>query len=225
MFDAPDGDPDAFQASLQRRAKQIVAAAGDAHVRIGTADMHPDLNGLRQRDGTRLHTVDAAVEVSVAAARIRELADIARSLRKPLTDLWRPSTLEIMAGPVFPIVPVRDGGVFLSLAFRRYPDTTSIAFREWWLRQHSAIATPILGDGLLAYDQVHVDQSASDTLAGAFGVDAVQYDAYDNLTWADRDAFLSSISDPAGMATISADEVGRIDDSSRRSALMRDLEY
>lgn len=42
-----------------------------------------------------------------------------------------------------------------------------------------------------------------------------------NTTWADRDALLMSISDQAGMERVLADEVGRIDDSSRRTALMR----
>jgi EthD domain len=225
MFDANNGDLSSLEENLKRRANRIVDAAGDAQVRIGMADMHPDLDGLRQRDEIKLRTVDAAVEISIAAPRVSQLASIAGSLQEPLGGLWQPSTLEIMAGPIFPIVPVRNGGVFLSLAFRRYPGTTSEAFRKWWLHQHSGIATPILGDGLLAYDQVHVNHSISEAVARAFGVDAVQYDAYDNLTWADRHAFLTSISDSAGMTTIFADEVGRIDDPSRRSALMQRLDY
>jgi hypothetical protein len=225
MFDPPNGKLSGLEDRLQRCAKRIVDSVGDAHVRLGVADMHPDLEFLRQHGDVKLHTVDAAVEVSVAASRVRELPRIAGSLRESLAGLCNLSTLEVMTGPIFPIVPVRDGGVFLSLAFRRYPGTTSEQFRSWWLHQHSKIATPILGEGLLAYDQVHVDHSVSDAAAKAFGVEAVQYDAYDNLTWADRDAFLKSISDAAAMATIYADEVGRIDDPSRRSAIMRRLSY
>jgi EthD domain len=225
MFDAANGNLPDIEENLQHSAKRIIHAAGNAHVRLGVADTHPDLAMFRQQGDIKLHTVDAAVEITVAASRVSDLPNIVRSLREPLGRLCNISTLDVMAGPIFSIVPVRDGGVFLSLAFRRYPGTTSEEFRTWWLQQHSAIATPILGEGLLAYDQVHVDHPASEAMAHAFGTAWVEYDAYDNLTWADRDAFLNSISDPGAMATIYADEVGRIDDPSRRSALMRRLHY
>jgi hypothetical protein len=66
-----------------------------------------------------------------------------------------------------------------------------------------------------------VDPAATEAVSRAFGVAAVAYDAHDNLTWDDRDAFLHAISDAAAMAAIFADEVGLIDDPSRRNALMR----
>lgn len=221
MFDARNGDLSSMEESLNQSAELIVRIVGDAHVRVGVADTHPDLSVLRERGETTLRTVDGAVEISVATSRVRDLANIARSLREPIQNICPTATIEVMTGPFFPIVPVREGGVFLSLAFKRYKGTTSEEFRNWWIRQHSAIATPVLGEALLAYDQVHVDQGASESVARAFGVQAVHYDAYDNLTWTDRDAFLQSISDQAGMERVLADEVGRIDDSSRRTALMR----
>jgi len=121
------------------------------------------------------------------------------------------------------MVPVRDGGAFLSLAFRRDPATTSEQFQTWWRYQHAGVAIPVLGPGMLAYDQVHVDFAATEAVARAFGVERVAYDAYDNLTWADFRAFLTSISDPEGMMRVYADEVGRIDNSSRRHAIMRKI--
>jgi hypothetical protein len=52
----------------------------------------------------------------------------------------------------------------------------------------------------------------------------LEYDAYDNLTWADLLAYQqSSGGNPDGMATVVADEQRRIDDNSRRYALMRDM--
>jgi hypothetical protein len=92
------------------------------------------------------------------------------------------------------------------------------------MNQHSRIATPVLEPELLAYDQVHVDHAVSQSVAAAFGVPYVEYDAYDNLTWQDRRAFVNSCTkDLEGMARIAADEVGRIDNSSRRHALMREI--
>lgn len=223
MFDAPGGDLGALEAGLTRAADQIRALAGDAHVRLGVADAHPDLGALRDRGETKLRSVDGAVEVTVAPARAGDLPQTARALREIVAGLGAPGSIEVMTGPIFPIVPVRDGGAFLSLAFKRYPGTTSEEFRAWWLRQHSAVAVPVLGPGLLAYDQVHVDPAATEAVARAFGVAVVEYDAYDNLTWDDHDAFLHSISDPEGMARVFADEVGHIDDPSRRNALMRKI--
>jgi hypothetical protein len=221
MFDAPLGGFSSLESGLKRSIASIVGIAGDGHVRLGVADTHSDLKFLRENDGKKMRTVDAAVEVSVPSSRIAELSRIAGSLRSSIEDLADLSSLEIMAGPVFPIVPVREGGVFLSLAFKRYPGTTSKQFRDWWLHQHSKIATPVLGEGLLAYDQVHLDHNTSEQVAHQLGVPPVAYDAYDNLTWADRDAFLRSISDVAELARVNDDEVGRIDDPSRRSALMQ----
>jgi hypothetical protein len=78
-----------------------------------------------------------------------------------------------------------------------------------------------MGPGMLAYDQVHVDCGVSASLADVCGIAPVLYDAYDNLTWATRQGYLTSISDPEAMARVFQDEVGRIDSAGRRSALMR----
>jgi hypothetical protein len=221
MFDALRGDLSSLEESLNRSAQRIAGIVGDAHVRLGVVDMHPDLAFLREYGGVKRRTADAAVEITVADSRIGEITGIAGLLRDPIESLADSSSIETMTGPVFPIVPVREGDAFLSLAFRRYPGTTSEQFRTWWLHQHSKIATPTLGEGLLAYDQIHVDHKATEQVAREFGVAPVAYDAYDNLTWADRGAFLHSISNEAAMEKVYADEVGHIDDPSRRSGLMR----
>jgi hypothetical protein len=223
MLDARLGDAEALEEGLVRAREPIGRLVGDAEVRLGVADRNPV---LAERMGTGQgadpwRTVDGAVEVSVSAARAGELLQIARSLREALGPLAAPGSVEVMAGPVFSMVPARDGAAFLSLAFRRDPATTSEEFRSWWRHQHAGVAIPVLGPGMLAYDQVHVDLAATEALARAFGVEPVAYDAYDNLTWADADGFLTSISDMEGMTRIYADEVGRIDNSTRRNALMR----
>lgn len=216
MFDALGNNLAALEENLKRVGDAIRTAARANPVRLGVADRHPDLvSGAR--------SVDGAVEVTFANARLEEIVAISRALRPLVAGLAELSSIEIMTGPMFSMVPVRQGGTFLSLAFRRFPGTTSRQFRDWWFNQHSQVAIPVLGPGLLAYDQVHVEQAASEAAAEAFGVPAVEYDAYDNLTWADRYAFLHSCSDTEGMATIAQDEVGRIDDPSRRSALMYEV--
>jgi hypothetical protein len=223
MFDAPGRDLAALEDGLLRATGRIRSLAGGAHVRLGVTYENRDLQGVRGPDEEPKRDVDGALEVTVAAARAPSLPDLARSLCEALDGVVDPASLEVMTGPIFPIVPARDGGAFLSLAFRRYPGTTSEEFRAWWLHQHSAVATPVLGPGLLAYDQVHVDPGASEAVAQAAGVPYVPYDAYDNLTWDDREAFLHSISNDADMARVFADEVGHIDDPSRRHALMRKI--
>lgn len=223
MFDAPAGDLAGLEAALVRQADAIRRLAGEAQLRLGVADRHPDLMAATKTDYAtdQWRTVDGAVEVTVGADRAAELPILSAGLREVLGPLVAPGSVEVMTGPMFHMVPVRDGDVFLSLAFRRDPAITSAQFREWWHDRHSGVAIPVLGPGLLAYDQVHCDAAATTAVARGFGAELVAYDAYDNLTWADRDAYLSSISDLDGMARIFADEIGHIDDSTRRHALMR----
>jgi hypothetical protein len=225
MFDARGGDVAALEDGLARAAGAIRRLAGDAHVRLGVAaDWNAELlEGMEDYGVAHWRTVDGAVEISVAEARAGDLPQVCASLRDVLDPLAAPASVEVMAGPFFPMVTARDGEVFLSLAFKRFPGTTLEQFQTWWRRQHSGVAIPVLGPGLLAYDQVHVDHAATEALARAFGVAPVLYDAYDNLTWASREGYLASISDPEGMARIAADEVGRIDNTSRRHALMRPI--
>jgi hypothetical protein len=223
MFDARGGDLGKLEEGLVRSAKEIRRMAGDADVRIGVVDTHPDLGSRTDTEYEidKWRTVDGAVEITVAADRAGNLATVARSLREALEALAEPSSAEVMAGPVFPMVTPRAGDTFLSLAFKRFPGTTSEEFRHWWRFQHAGVAIPVMGPRMLAYDQVHVDHPTTGAVARAFGVMPLAYDAYDNLTWANRDDFLTSVNDAEGMARIFADEVGRIDNSFRRNALMR----
>jgi hypothetical protein len=223
MFDAPTGDLDALEAALAGGGKAIRALAGDAVVRLGVADRHPSLAAPSgsDYDSANWRKVDGAVEITVDASRAGDLASISQAARNLLQPLAAPGSVEVMTGPMYPMVTPRDGEAFLSLAFKRDPATTSAQFRRWWREQHSVIAIPVLGAPLLAYDQVHVDPAATEAVSRAFGVEPFGYDAYDNLTWADREAYFASISDLEGMTRIFADEIGRIDDGTRRHALMR----
>ncbi len=191
---------------------------------MGVADRHADLGEWAERkDGKGFADVDGAIEISVANDRIGEVSEICRALRPVMAGFCDLATVQVMAGPMFHMVPVRAGGTFLSLAFRRDPATTSAQFRDWWFNHHSGVAIPVLGDGLLAYDQVHVEQPVSADAAEAFGAEHVEYDAYDNLTWTDRYGYLHSISDDEAMVPVYADEVGRIDPVGRRSAIMTEI--
>jgi hypothetical protein len=222
MFDARGGDLGALEQGLARSADAMRRLTGDGHVRIGVAD-NPDPAARTEADYEvdKWRKVDGAVEITVTANRVGDLAAMSESLREPLTTLVELSSVEVTAGPMFPMVTPRAGNTFLSLAFKRFPGTTSEEFRNWWRFQHAGVAIPVMGPGMLAYDQIHVDHATTAAVARAFGVAPVAYDAYDNLTWADRQGFLTSINDPEGMARVFADEVGRIDNGSRRHALMR----
>jgi hypothetical protein len=222
MFDAPGHDLARLELALQRAAAAIRTAAGPHPVRIGVADRHPDLGGGGDEayDVANWRSVDGAIEVSLANAQVDQIADVCRRLRPIVAGFADIASVEVMAGPMFAMVPVRRGGTFLSLAFRRDPAITSQQFSDWWLHRHAPMAIPVLGPGLYAYDQVHVDMVVTAQAAAAFGVPAAEYDAYDNLTWDDRYGFLESCSDTAGMAELSQDEIGYIGPGTRRHALM-----
>jgi len=223
MFDAPGGDMAALEMSLANAASAIRSAAGN-RVRIGVA-MHNSQVDEREgaHDVANWRHVDGAIEVSIPNDRHAEIAGICRALRPILDAIVAPSSLEVMTGPMHHMVPVREGGAFLSLAFRRYPGTTVEDFRKWWYSQHAPLCIPILGEEMLGYDQVHVDTATSREAADALGVPFVDYDAYDNLTYRSQEGFLISCSDEAGMTLIAQDEQGRIDNASRRHALMREI--
>lgn len=219
MFNAAGGNLGQLEATLRASRIAIRSAAGHP-VRLGVADRHPDL-GSGVPDGTR--EVDGAIEVSIPNSQVDAIGVICASLQPLLAGIIEPGSVHLMAGPMFHMVPVRTGNCFLSLAFRREPGTTSAQFRDWWFNQHSKLAIPVLGEGLLAYDQVHVDQDAARAAAAGFGADYAEYDAYDNLTWADRYGYLHSISDPVRMAEVFADEEGRIGKAGKRFAIMQDI--
>jgi hypothetical protein len=157
MFDAPGGELAAMGAALAAAEGALRACAAGAHVRVGVIDQHPDLAAaVGDYDLQSWRTVDAAVEVTVPQARAGGLRDIAKALAAILQPIAAPGSAEVMAGPMYPMVPQRDGECFLSLAFRRDLRITRREFRDWWRLQHSQIAIPVLGPGLLAYDQVHL---------------------------------------------------------------------
>jgi hypothetical protein len=217
MFDAQGGDLQALEAGLGGAGAELRRLAGDAQVRTGVALRDPRILEIQ----AGLRPVDGAIEVTVDPLRRAELPQIAASLRELVSRLAAPGSVAVMTGPMFPMVPARDGETFLSLAFKRDPATTQAQFQQWWRYQHAPLCVPILSPQLLAYDQVHVDHAATEAVSAAFGAPAVLYDAYDNLTWASPDGFLQSVSDPQQMQRILEDERGRIDNSTRRHAMMR----
>lgn len=224
MFDAPGHDFAALESALRRSRDAIIAAAAGNPVRIGMADRHPDLDWLYDNSGgSGGRTVDGAIEVTFSENGAGAISTVCRALRPIMAELADIASVEVMAGPVYPMVPVRSGGTFLSLAFRRVPAITSRQFRDWWREQHAPMAIPVLGPGLLAYDQVHVEAAASQDASRAFGVPTTAYDAYDNLTWNDRQGFIASCSDLEGMERLNQDEIGHIENTSRRAALMYEV--
>lgn len=224
MFDAPGGDMAALEAQLDKAAQALRGAAGGNHVRTGVA-MHSSAVDEREgaHDVANWRHVDGAVEVSIANGGETAVPAICRAMAPILKPMAEPGSLEVMAGAMHHMVPVREGGAFLSLAFKRYPGTSVEDFRTWWYSQHAPLCIPILGEELLGYDQVHVDQEMTRSAAEALGVPYVAYDAYDNLTYRSQEGFLISCSDEEGMTRIAADEEGRIDNASRRHALMRKI--
>jgi len=225
MFDAPGGDLDALAAALGNARARIEAAAQGNAVRLGVAIRETgDVDAEDAHGMSDWRTVDGAIEVTVPNDSKDRIPEICKAMRPILDDLAELGSVEVMTGAMHHMVPVREGGVFLSLSFRRGAGTSVEQFRDWWYNQHAPLCIPILGPNLFAYDQVHVDEAASRAAANALGVAFVDNDAYDNLTYPDPEGFVhSSSADPEGMARIAEDEVGRIDNTTRRFALMREV--
>ena len=224
MFDATGGDMAALEDGLAKAHVAILAASGGNRVRIGVAMHDPEVDEREgAHDVANWRHVDGAIEVSIPNEDRAAMPEICKAMRPILEPLVEPGSLEVMTGPMHHMVPVHEGGAFLSLAFRRYPGTTVEDFRKWWYSQHAPLCIPILGEEMLGYDQVHVDPDMTRKAAEALGVPFVDYDAYDNLTYHSQEGFLISCSDEAGMTLIAQDEEGRIDNTSRRHALMRTI--
>jgi hypothetical protein len=224
MFDATGGDMAELERALAGSAEVIRGAAAGNSVRIGVAMHDPAVDERKgPHDVANWRHVDGAIEVSIPNGGESTIPQICKAMRPVLKAIVARESLEVMVGPMHHMVPLREGGAFLSLAFRRYPGTTVDDFREWWYSQHAPLCIPILGEEMLGYDQVHVDPDMTRNAAEALGVPFVDYDAYDNLTYRSQEGFLISCSDEAGMALIAQDEEGRIDNTSRRHALMRTI--
>lgn len=224
MFDAPGSDLPGLAEAMKRGGDTIRAAVGPHAVRMGVADRHADLGPyLARAEGGSTAPVEGAIEISIANAAMGDLPALCAAMRPLLAGMANMASLQVMTGPMHHMVPVRSGECFLSLAFAHDPAITSAQMHDWWINHHAGEAIPVLGEGLLAYDQVHVDRTVSRSAATALGIPHVGYDAYDNLTWADRYGFLHSISDEVAMAPIYADEIGKINPVGRRSAIMTEV--
>jgi hypothetical protein len=223
MFDAPGHGLARLETVLHETRDQIGRAVGDRQWRLGVAISGVDHDDATSHDLTGWRTADGAIEVTFAGEDHRSAMAICQAVRPIVAPLAQAGSIEVMIGRLHAMVPPKAGAVFLSLSFRRYAGTTVEQFRDWWLNRHAGIAIPVLGPELLAYDQVHVDDQLSQAAATALGVDFVAYDAYDNLTWQDAGAYARSTGDPASMVVVAQDEDGRIDNNSRRFALMREI--
>jgi len=227
IFDAPGGDRERLARDLAAAGDAIRAAAGGAaqigSVRLGVATNFMNDLGFEGHAFGGWRRNDAAVEVTVSADQAARLADIAAALRPVLEPMMAPDSAEVMAGPTYFMIPPRLGDYVLSLSFKRYPGTSKQDFSRWWYYQHSAVAIPVMGERVLGYDQVHCDDAAIDAVSAAFGVAPHYYDAYDNLTLVSWESFASQDRDPEGSRRIAEDEIGRIDNDSRRHAVYRVL--
>ena len=225
MFDAAGGDRAELGRKLTAASATIQTVANGGSVRFGVAEHF--MNEGEDRDGHEFSAWrrnDGAIEITVPASEADRLPDIAAAMRPVLEPLAAPDSVEVMAGPVYFMVPTRPGGKsVLSLAFKRDPATTKEQFSRWWFHQHSQVAIPVLGENLLSYDQVHCDDAMTLAVSKAYGSEPYYYDAYDNLSWANWDAYIESVSDPEGSQNIAADEIRRIDNDTRRHAMLVSL--
>lgn len=223
IFDAPGHDREALAHKLSAADGAIRKAAGGAAVRYAVSEHFMNDMVIEGHAFAGWATNDGAVEVTVSAHQADDLPEIAAALRPVLEPMIDLASTQVMAGPVYAMVPARLGDCILSLSFLRDPATTKQEFSRWWYYQHSQVAIPVLGPLLLGYDQVHCDDGMIEGVSKAFGVAPHYYDAYDNLTWASWEAYLESTSDPEGGRRIGEDEIGRIDNSTRRHGIMRVL--
>lgn len=219
MLDSATGDPAALGRDLADMAPWLGEIAPPrAQIRIGAvrapiAPLPPDPNSPR-----RFETVDAALEITVERAQNDALVELAGRIGEALRPIVTRGAA--MTGPMHRMVPPRDGMAILSLAFLRAPGTTTEEFQRWWRYQHAELCIPLMSPELLAYDQVHLDHARSRAVAEAAGFIDRNYDAYDNLTWADAHSQGPSVRDPEIARLILEDEIGHIDHATYRGNLL-----
>lgn len=223
IFDAIGRDRGTMEAALTAAMPALRAIVGGAGLRVCVAEHFNADGGGGGADFSTWRENDGAIEITVGAELAGALPEMAAKVRTVFAGIADPLTIEGMAGPCYFMVPARQGDMVLSLSFRRDPATSKADFLRWWHNRHAKVAVPVLGDWLLAYDQVHCDDASTEAVAAALGVPVYPYDAYDNLTWANWEAFLASTADPDGGRRIADDEIGRIDNNTRRHGLMRPI--
>jgi hypothetical protein len=222
MLDSASGDPAALGQDLAEMAVWLGEIAPPrAQIRIAAlkapiAPPPPDPNSPR-----RFETVDAAIEITVEAAQNDALVDLSARIGEAVRPIVTRGAA--MTGPMHRMVPPRDGIAILSLAFQRAPGTTSAEFQRWWRYQHAEVCVPLMTPELLAYDQVHLDHARSRAVAEAAGFVDRNYDAYDNLTWADARSQGPSVRDPKISQLILEDEIGHIDHATYRGNLLEQI--
>jgi hypothetical protein len=208
-----------FNEALRDRGAALLesAAAWGASVRLGARE--PSDPSVESR--ADLVPVAAALELTAPEEALGRLCDHSADITTALAPIVDLGASRLMAGMTHRVItPAAEGDTFLSLAFRRQPGTSIEDFRAWWLHQHAGVATRHLLPELLAYDQVHVDGALSERASIAAGVTYEPYDAYDNLTWASLDMCVRSTSKPGSEQEIYEDEIGHLDHSTYRGAIM-----
>jgi hypothetical protein len=222
MLDSASGDPAALAKALADMAIWFGEISPPrAEIRIGALNAPLELPPPDPGTPRRFETVDAAIEITIEAAQNDALVDLAGRIGEAVRPIVTRGAA--MTGPMHRMVPPRDGNAILSLAFQRAPGTTSAEFQRWWRYQHAELCVPLMSPELLAYDQVHLDHARSRAVAAAAGFVDRNYDAYDNLTWADAQSQGPSVSDPAISQLILEDEIGHIDHATYRGNLLEQI--
>lgn len=218
----PEVAEDTFAAAMRSLHDVLAAGTGpSAAIRIGLRDPRDPLADVSEGAiEARIPPVLGAIEVTVPRAEVPGVEALAGTIGAHLSGLADRERSAVSVGDVYEIVEPRPGATFLSFAFRRSPGTSVEEFRDWWLGQHAGVAVRLLSPELLAYDQVHVDRGLSERASRSAEIAFHPFDAYDNLTWASIDQFLASVSRPGGREEMYQDEIGHIDHTSYRGALM-----
>jgi hypothetical protein len=208
-----DKEEEEFFNSLSALGTEFARLAGDFDVSVRVGTRHP-ASISSERPDSRVAETAGAVEVSVPEARLETLPQCARSFGPLLAAIADTERSIVAAGPVHHIVEPKKGALFLSVVFRRHSSITPEQFHEWWLNQHAPLATSFLLPEMLAYDQVHLRQDLSEHASIEARFAYHRYDAYDNLTWADYESSLRSVSKPGLAEAMSEDDHERIDRAS-----------
>ncbi len=220
MLVANGGDLAGLRETLRasRSALEGTLPVGSA-LRVG---IRPDAN-TGDGAGRSFPVTDAAIETTVASIDVPELPAIACAWLKTVASAIDPQICCAMAGQCHEIIEPRQGEVFYSLTFKRDTEIDVADFRRWWLERHGPLASDLLRDDLLGYDQVHVDDQISRQICEAAGFGWLGYDAYDNLTWANLASYLKMADKADAMQALYQDELGHVDHATYKGALLAEI--
>ena len=211
-----------FQAALSTAAKALNDRIGGENASIRAAIRLEDdpLSVMMAQRGEAV-PIDSVFEVTLAEGqRPNELITCAEGFLSHFEGLVDPVTSAVLVGTAHLVIE-GTGNIFVALAGRRDPGISVGDMRQWWLGQHAPLVKKIVRPQSNSYEQLHVDRDLSQRASDAAGFVFEPYDLFDTITYDAVSHFVDVLSKEEVSRQLYEDEIGHVDHSSFRGAVLR----